>query len=194
MENTNNALLDGFPVAQLPDRYGVARSVVYSRLSALKIEPSKRKNKAYITNDQLQLLDELNEHLKRKGATVAEFQARVGLGEQTTQTEPMRVSDSMQSDQTGQLTTLDSLSALGFLAEALATRMTPPAQRLNHLRSLEEAASYRWLLSTSDLSALLKLSPRTINRQQSFERYGFIFNRAGRNGTEISWSVNKSGN
>ncbi len=49
------------------------------------------------------------------------------------------------------------------------------------------------LLSTSDLSALLKLSPRTINRQQSFERYGFTFTRAGRNGTEIAWFVNKSG-
>ena len=68
------------------------------------------------------LLDELNEHLKRKGATVAAFQARVGLGEQTTQTEPMRVSDSMQDRQTGQLTTKDSLASLGFLAEALAAR------------------------------------------------------------------------
>ncbi len=76
---------------------------------------------------------------------------------------------------------------------ALATRLTPPTPQLNHLRSLEEAASYHWLLSTSDLSALLKLSPRTINRQQSFERYGFTFTRAGRNGTEIAWSVNKSG-
>ncbi len=190
----NKAQIDGFPVAQLPSRYGVARSVVYSRLSALKIEPSKRKNKAYITNEQLQLLDELNEHLKRKGATVAEFQARVGLGDKPAQTEPIRLSDSTQSRQTGQLTTLDSLASLELLAEMIATRLTPPAQRLNHLRSLEEAASYRWLLSTSDLSALLKLSPRTINRQQSFERYGFIFTRAGRNGTEIAWSVNKSGN
>ncbi len=189
----NNAQIDDFPVAQLPGRYGVARSVVYSRLSALKIEPSKRKNKAYITNEQLQLLDELNEHLKRKGATVAEFQARVGLGDKPAQTEPIRLSDSTQSRQTGQLTTLDSLAALGFLAEALATRMVPPAQRLNHLRSLEEACQNRWLLSTSDLSMLLKLSPRTINRQQSFERYGFFFTRAGRNGTEIAWSVNKSG-
>ncbi len=188
------AQIDGFPVAQLPSRYGVARSVVYSRLSALKIEPSKRKNKAYITNEQLQLLDELNEHLKRKGATVAEFQAIAGLGDKPAQTEPIRLSDSTQDRQTGQLTTLDSLASLGFLAEAIATRITPPAQRLNHLRELEEACQNRWLLSTSDLSALLKLSPRTINRQQSFERYGFIFNRAGRNGTEIAWKVNKSGN
>ncbi len=188
------AQIDGFPVAQLPSRYGVARSVVYSRLSALKIEPSKRKNKAYITNEQLQLLDELNEHLKRKGATVAEFQAIAGLGDKPAQTEPIRLSDSTQSRQTGQLTTLDSLAALELLAEAITTRITPPAQRLNHLRSLEEACKNRWLLSTSDLSALLKLSPRTINRQQSFERYGFTFTRAGRNGTEIAWKVNKSGN
>ena len=118
----NKAQIDGFPVAQLPSRYGVARSVVYSRLSALKIEPSKRKNKAYITNEQLQLLDELNEHLKRKGATVAEFQARVGLGDKPAQTEPIRLSDSTQDRQTGQLTTLDSLASLGFLAEAIATR------------------------------------------------------------------------
>ncbi len=190
----NNAQIDGFPVAQLPSRYGVARSVVYSRLSALKIEPSKRKNKAYITNEQLQLLDELNEHLKRKGATVAEFQAIAGLGDKPAQTEPIRLSDSTQDRQTGQLTILDSLAALELLAEALATRMTPPTPQLNHLRSLEEACQNRWLLSTSDLSALLKLSPRTINRQQSFERYGFTFNRTGRNGTEIAWSVNKSGN
>ncbi len=59
--------LDLIPVANLSDRYGVVRSNIYNRLSALKIEPEKQGNKAYINADQLALMDALDVHVKAGG-------------------------------------------------------------------------------------------------------------------------------
>ncbi|MBD2057805.1 hypothetical protein H6F88_17560 [Oculatella sp. FACHB-28] len=48
--------VDSLPVAQLPDRYSIARSVLYNRLLELKIETEKRGNKAYVNAEQIELL------------------------------------------------------------------------------------------------------------------------------------------
>ena len=47
-----------FPVAQLPDRYGKARSAIYTQMDKLNITPTKQGNKAFISDSQLQLLDD----------------------------------------------------------------------------------------------------------------------------------------
>lgn len=43
--------LDFIPVSTLSDRYGVARSNIYSRLSSLGLEPEKQGSKAYLNAD-----------------------------------------------------------------------------------------------------------------------------------------------
>jgi hypothetical protein len=53
-----------FPVAHLPDRYGKARSAIYTQMDKLGIVPTKQGNKAFILDSQLELLDELNNFLK----------------------------------------------------------------------------------------------------------------------------------
>ncbi|PSB26222.1 hypothetical protein [Stenomitos frigidus] len=47
--------LDSFPVAQLTDRYNVARSNIYNRLQGLSIQPEKQGSKSVINADTLPL-------------------------------------------------------------------------------------------------------------------------------------------
>ena len=64
--------VDLIPLSQLPSRYGIARSNLYSRLKDLKIESIKQGRKAFITAASLQLLDGLHAHLEQ-GGTTSEF-------------------------------------------------------------------------------------------------------------------------
>ena len=61
--------VDLIPLSQLPSRYGIARSNLYTRLKDLKIESVKQGRKAFITADSLQLLDGLHAHLEQGGTT-----------------------------------------------------------------------------------------------------------------------------
>lgn len=64
--------IDLIPLAQLPSRYGIARSNLYTRLKDLKIESVKQGRKAFVSGDNLRLLDGLHAHLE-KGGTTNEF-------------------------------------------------------------------------------------------------------------------------
>lgn len=58
-----------FQASKLQERYGVVKSVIYSRLYALGIKPQRRGHKSYISAEQLQLMDDLDAHLKAEGGT-----------------------------------------------------------------------------------------------------------------------------
>ncbi len=45
--------LDRVPVAQLPDKYGIVKSVIYDRINRLGIKPTKIGNKSYVSGEQL---------------------------------------------------------------------------------------------------------------------------------------------
>ena len=65
-------LVESFPVAELPRRYGIGRSVVYKRLHGLGIHPQQQDRRSYVDGDQLKLLDDLDEHIRRDG-TITSF-------------------------------------------------------------------------------------------------------------------------
>ena len=88
-------------------------------------------------------------------------------------------------------------TALVTLVETLLKRLVPTTgDRLSYLRELEEAYEKGWLLSTSELAALLSLSPKTLPKYgQEFHDAGFIFTRAGtRKRGEIAWAISKVDN
>lgn len=178
------ATIDRLPVAKLPERYGISRTVLYDRINALKITPEKRGNKSYVNAKQIALLDDLHEHLKQGGST-ADFLDRVGLsGEQQ--------AEQLTEQSTGQLAPTNQVTDLVKLVDEIATQLTPAHPRYREsFRFLEEAYQNEWLLSTSHLADLLELSPARINSKPSFERYGFIFTKAGKNGVETAWKVDK---
>lgn len=58
---------------------------------------------------------------------------------------------------------------------------------------LEEAYRNTWLLSTSELAQLLKVSPRTVRGYgEQFSDAGFVFTRAGtKKRGEVAWRISK---
>jgi len=176
------ALLDSLPVASLPDRYSISRSVLYDRIKALNVEPEKRGNKSYVNAHQLELLDSLHAFLNSGGST-ADFLASTGLSAEQSD------EDGLQSG--GQLVAMEQVGAIAILVEAIAQRLPPfpPPDPLTNLEALERAAQNGWLLSTSQLAPLLRL--KTLSGKE-LQRYGFTFTRVGKNGAESAWSVSKA--
>ena len=187
--NTMNAQIDRFPVSELPSRYHIKRTALYERLKALDIKPIKQGNKSYVDGNQLQQLDELHAHVQRGGG-ITDF---LPSPEQPS---------SEQNEQTGQLAQISQPGALVALMEvltsqlvpAIVSKLTPPPAPLAHLEALERAYEKGWLLSTTELAQLLKLSPKTIRRYgDSFREAGFIFTKAGtRARQETAWKVSKA--
>ncbi len=186
------------------------RSNVYNRLEALNIKPEKQRGRAYVNGEQLQLLDALDEHIE-KGGTTAEFvastdsgQVEKSSGQQHLSTGQIQKSSGqldLSNGQVGQFTITEQHSALAGLIEAIAFRLIPmiasqlkPAHDpLASLRGLEEAYRNQWLLSTSELAQLLKVSPKTVRGYgEQFEDAGFVFTRAGtRKRGEVAWEISK---
>ena len=185
--------IDRIPLSQLPNRYGIARSALYTRLKDLQIEPIKEGKKAYIDAPSLQLLDELHEHIQG-GGTTNEFlkqKASKSTGQSRTDDRTQQEGLIVQ-DSPGQITLQPS--GLVSLVEAIVKRLLPKTgSRLSYLRELEEACEKGWLLSTSELADLLGLSAKTLAAYgQHFEDAGFVFTRAGtRKGGEIAWAIDK---
>ena len=60
-------------VQELCDRYGIkSRKSLYSRLEGLGITLARDGNKSYATSEQIELLDQQNEHIKN-GGTIKNF-------------------------------------------------------------------------------------------------------------------------
>jgi hypothetical protein len=187
--------VDLIPLSQLPSRYNIARSNLYTRLKDLKIDSVKQGRKAFVTNAQLQLLDGLHAHLEA-GGTTNEFLKQIDSNSHLVKTptaEPS-VYNSMGAPNYSEPTISLQPSVLIGAIEAVVKRLIPTNRsRLNYLRELEEAYQNGWLLSTSEVADLLGLNQKTITSYgQEFADAGFIFARAGtRKGGEIAWSVEK---
>ena len=179
--------VDRVPLSQLPSRYGIARSALYTRLKDLGIETEKQGKKAYVSAEQLQLLDDLHEHIQR-GGTTGEFLKQSQRGQSQMEEMAMPFSGSP-----GQMP-LAQPGVFVAVVEAIVKRLVPAAgSRLSYLRELEEAYEKGWLLNTSEVASLLKLSPKTVCAYgEEFEDAGFVFTRAGiRKGGEIAWALDK---
>ena len=120
----------------------------------------------------------LHEHIQ-KGGTTEEFlkqQSAESPGQSRTVEQPDESSPVLDGtlvpDSPGQIL-LSQPAALITVVEAIVKRLVPFGGRLNHLRELEEAYEKGWLLSTSEVADLLKLSPATVRG------YGEQFEDAG---------------
>lgn len=178
-----DAEIDEIPVAQLTDRYGVHRSQVYARLDALKqrdadLVPYKRGRKAYINSHMLKCMDGIAA-LVQQGQTTDEAADQV-LGK-------MSSPDSRADSPVDTRQVEDSGLVIAPQNEVVATEPSFK-ELLEVLRGLQEVADNNWWLSTSQLAQVIGL--RSLPSSE-FERYGFKFVKAGRNGAETAWKVEK---
>ncbi|MFN4886920.1 MAG: hypothetical protein ACK47D_10000 [Pseudanabaena sp.] len=171
--------LDNFPVSDLQDRYSIGRTQVYTRLEALNIKAEKFGNKSFINASQLVKLDSLDRHIKAGGA-IADFQ-KVTSEHETKSTE-----------QTGQISLISENEALQMVLRGLISETLKPVSGINqvfqNLELLDKAVDRKWFLSSSEIKELLAISSLP---KSPFERYGFYFEKVGKNGNEVSWKISK---
>lgn len=186
--------IDSLSIKDLEVRYGVARSNIYNRIDGLKklgyhLEPEKQGNKSIYNADQIALMDSLNEHLK-SGEAIATFPTAEGVL-------PVLQDNPQPSYRTQDRPAIETApAALGMaaFADAIVTKLIEafPQQQysdpLANLRQLQEACDRGWLLSSSQLAPLLG---RKTLPSKDFERFGFLFTKAGKNGSESAWRVER---
>ena len=194
-------------IAELEHRYGITRKPLYDRLKALGIKLEKDGTRSYATEDQIELLDQQDKHLKN-GGTYKNFvpEAKVTIDNTPTQLSTQHsltngVSSIVETTQhnsglTTQLSTQseDMAILLGDMAEkmavAIADKMTPP-NPLWYLAELERARVSGWELTTSQVKELIGVKPSCKEGKKTFRRGSFIFVKSGKIGNQTSWKVQK---
>ena len=182
--------IDQIPIAQLQSRYGLERSSVYFRLSALKIKPEKSGRRAYINSHQLKLLDDLDTFVKAHGK-MPDFQEDSSTGQL------IELSNQLEELSNGHTVDIDdaqNTTSINGIAEVLATLLRRPAvdEFSSRLHLFQDACDHGWLLRTSELAQLLQLNPKSLIHHKSYQRYGFTFTKLGRSGVESGWEISKN--
>lgn len=175
--------IDNFPVSELQSRFNLGKQAVYNRLDALDIKPFKSGNRAYITADQLQLLDRIHEHLIQ-GGTMADFQPS------QRSKSPLDTLDSSSGLLDNNLEVLVKLIA-GAASQTIASTI-PTRSPLWYMSELEEAQTQGWLLTTSEIQKLIGVKPTTAKGTSTYQRGSFSFVKAGKIGTQTAWKVTKN--
>lgn len=189
--------IDRFPVKDLPNRYNINRSVLYTRLQKLDIQTTKVGNKSYVDGESLKLLDDLDQHLKN-GGTTTEF-----IPKTTVQTDRQDNSSKMPDSKAlnNQTDTLDrqerqaqQLEIPGLLQELVEYTLEVVENRrseLNDLRDLEEIANNKWLIPTKKLAEIIGRSRSYFTGKKTINYCGFVFSKIGKQGNESLWRVSK---
>lgn len=190
--------IDSFTVADLVQRYGVAKSNIYNRIKGLSdkghdMTPEKQGKVAIYNADQVVLMDELDNHLKA-GGTLANFGEDIspisptGQLQKSYRTQDTRPTDSVPAA-LGIASLVDSIASklLVLQSDRPGAPQLPP-DPLANLKALQEACDRGWLLSSSQLAPLVGL--KNVHGKE-FERFGFRFVKAGKNGSESAWRVEK---
>ncbi|MGF1496837.1 MAG: hypothetical protein ACFB8W_08445 [Elainellaceae cyanobacterium] len=196
--------ISDYPVSQLPDIYGVARSQIYNRFDALQIQPYKLPGqgaKTFISSMDKSLMDRIHTLVSEQGMSLADTVGQMThegafvpnmapTGDNNLrQDRPIQPQDSLVRQQdspmrqpygtqdTLMLSSQVSTEIVETLARAIATAANYQQQdSLDRYRQLEEIADRGWLVSTSELAPILGL--KSLNGSE-FERYGFRLRAIG---------------
>jgi len=180
----SEAELFDYPIKQLPDRYGIARSAVYVRMKRLNITPHTQGNRSYLDASQLDLMDDLHDFLTEDSSrSIDDFLRSLSAVEVMQQEFP--TTGQLVRQQTGQLRG-QTFQEIQYKPGSSA------AQLRERFEFLERASEQGWLLSTSDLAMLIGLEPVSVVKHDELHRWGFIFTKCSeRSGREVNWAVKR---
>lgn len=177
-------------IKELQERYGLkTRQSIYDWIKAAKLTlPKDERGHAYATPEQIEVLDQLAEHLKA-GGTLGSF-TPVSSPEIYTSTD----SQIDTSDPATVYSLVDTVNSevdspmvmLERLVGAIASNIQPRSPLWFH-EELEKASKQDWILSTSEVESLIGVKPKG----EVFHRGGWEFTRAGKIGNQGAWMVNK---
>ena len=199
--------LDRIPVSTLPGRYEIGRTALYARLKAAQISPEK----GTISKDELNALDDLDNHLKAGGklnefTTPPNSTANNSVNSSVTAlNDPANnsvnsllnnpVNHSLNSSVENVFYPVnssvdDTVNILEALAIALHTidRLIAQPSPLAHLEALERAYEKQWLLSNQELAHILNIKPSSLSSRKVIQRGGFTLQKIAR----AQWQISKT--
>jgi len=172
--------INKLPVKDLPSRYNIRRTALYTRFTAANITPEKDGTRSYISKEELEELDRLDAHI-RTGGKLEEFKpimkSQGAISHQASV-------NSLSSDAVDKP---DNFTEALQLVEAIARHFATPHDPLQHYTALERAIASGWILSSSEVRSLIGIKPQG----DRFQRGAFIFIRAGKIGNQSAWRVAK---
>ncbi|MBD2437335.1 hypothetical protein [Nostoc sp. FACHB-110] len=164
------------PVKDLTNRYNIGKTALYARFEAAGIKPIKEGTRSYISTEELEELDGLDSYLKT-GGVLSEFRPTIVPVEEIS-------SIAMLQNEPANFTTNWLMNVVERLI--FTSRKSP----LDRYRELEEVAQNGWVLSTSDIEAIIGIKPRILGMA-----YGsFQISRCGKVGREAGWIIKKKAN
>lgn len=174
---------------QAAERYGCENnySTFHNRMVKLGIKPERRGRQSFLSQQQIQLLDRLDEHL-RTGGIFGNFTIEEGA------TVPMpKNSSSMELVassghsivSTGSIGDIEIVAALQAVASANYDILTPQ-------KRLKEAAEDGFVLTTEQVSRIVGLSHSTVSSWKTGTRkLGFHFHKE-HEGSSVIWRVSRA--
>jgi hypothetical protein len=169
-------------IKELMERYNLkTRQSLYNRINHLGLTLAKdERGAADATPEQLELLDQLNDHLALSGATMEGFSPFMSSAIAPIQSSLDTVKLSL--DKRGENDIM-----LEFV-ELLTQKMQPARSPLWHHGELERAYEAGWLLTSKEVQQLIGVKPIG----DVFDRGCWRFVRSGKIGVQTAWRVEKS--
>lgn len=186
--------IDRIPTATLIQRYG--KTKLYTRyFKDLGITPIRDGSSSYITPEENARIEGYHEARGRgrqaAEAFLAQFRETSENVLERFEPGPERSELSFRTQDTpgsyGASPILTDVRLFQFL-EVMARHFAAQSNPLANLEAIERAYERGWQLSSSQLAPLIgvKKMPKSPVR-----RFGFVFERVGRNGAEAAWTISK---
>jgi len=174
---------------QAAERYGCENnySTFHNRMVKLGIKPERRGRQSFLSQQQIQLLDRLDEHL-RTGGTFGNFIIEEGATIPMPKNAPsmeLVASKSHSIVSTGSIGDMELVAALQAVANANYDVLTPQ-------KRLKEAAEDGFVLTTEQVSRIVGLSHSTVSSWKTGTRkLGFHFHKE-HEGSSVVWRVSRA--
>jgi hypothetical protein len=173
---------------QAAERYGCDNySTFHNRMVKLGIKPERRGRQSFLNQEQIQLLDRLDTHLK-SGGVFGNFQIEEGLTtpiQESSSSGRLVASTVSAIANSGSIGDVEIIAALQSLAMKNYDILTPQ-------KRLKEAVDNDFLLTTEQVSQILGLNSNTVRSWKSgTQRLGFIFYKEHEGSSSVVWKVNK---
>jgi hypothetical protein len=169
---------------QAAERYGCDNySTFHNRMVKLGIKPERRGRQSFLNQEQIQLLDRLDTHLK-SGGVFGNFQIEEGS------TTPIQESSSSGKLVASKVNAIASTGSIEIVA-ALQAVATANYDILTPQKRLKEAADDGFVLTTEQVSKIVGLSHSTISSWKTGTRkLGFLFQKE-HEGSSVVWKVSR---